>query len=99
MVYPPPCHHEIIGTELYDYYGFICRPPIHNVNITAALRALGVAVTPTQTDGPSLGKTVTSFLIHLPSIRQLVTVRILGFGSRGYLTPLSLPYEGSLAFR
>jgi hypothetical protein len=23
MFYPHPCHHEFIGTELYDYYGFI----------------------------------------------------------------------------
>jgi hypothetical protein len=39
MSCPPPCHHEFIGIELYDYYGFICQPSVHNVNITVALRA------------------------------------------------------------
>jgi hypothetical protein len=39
MFYPPSCHHEFIGTEFYDYYGFICRPSVHNANITVALRA------------------------------------------------------------
>jgi hypothetical protein len=39
MFYPHPCHHELIGTELYDYYGFICRPSVHHLGITASLRA------------------------------------------------------------
>jgi hypothetical protein len=39
MFYPHPGHPEIIGTQLYDYYGFICRPSIHHVSIAAALRA------------------------------------------------------------
>jgi len=26
MLYPPQCHHGFIGTEFYDYYGFISRP-------------------------------------------------------------------------
>lgn len=25
MFYPRPCHHEVIGTGLYDYYGFIMQ--------------------------------------------------------------------------
>ena len=52
-----------------------------------------------KADGSSLGKIVTFFLIYLPSIRQLVTVRILDFGGRGHLIPLLPPYEGSLSFR
>jgi hypothetical protein len=52
-----------------------------------------------KADGPSLGKIVTRFSVYLPSIQQQVTVRILGFGGRGHLTPLLPPYEGSLSFR
>src|SRR5690554_6012928 len=39
MFFPQLCHHNLIGIELYDYYGFICRPSVHHVSITAALRA------------------------------------------------------------
>ena len=65
-------------------------------------RSLGLKVSQLhrpKADGPSLGKIVTRFSIYLPSIRQHVTVRILGFGARGHLTPLLPPYEGSLSFR
>lgn len=86
MFYPLPCHHEIIGTQLYDYYGFICGPSVHHVSIAAALRAYRIAVIPTQTDGPSLGKVVTPVSIHLPSIHPQFTVRISGFGGSGHLT-------------
>jgi len=30
MFYPHLCHHRITGTGLYDYDGFICRPPSHH---------------------------------------------------------------------
>jgi hypothetical protein len=30
MFYPHRRHRRITGTELYDYYGFICWPPSHN---------------------------------------------------------------------
>jgi hypothetical protein len=30
MVYPHLRHRRITGTGLYDYYGFICRPPSHH---------------------------------------------------------------------
>jgi len=39
MFYPHPCHHEIIGIDFYDYYGFVCRPSVHHVRIAAPLRA------------------------------------------------------------
>jgi hypothetical protein len=39
MFYPHPCHHEIIGTKLYDYYGFILKPSVYHVYINVALRA------------------------------------------------------------
>ena len=32
MFYPHRRHRRITGTELYDYYGFICWPPSHNVS-------------------------------------------------------------------
>ncbi len=52
-----------------------------------------------KSDGSSLGTIVNYLSIYIPSIQQLVTMRILGFGSRGHLIPLQLPYEGSLSFR
>lgn len=39
MFYPQLCHHSLIGIRLYDYYGFICRPPLHHRHVTALLRA------------------------------------------------------------
>ena len=30
---------DITGTKLYDYYGFVCRPSVHNTRITAVLSA------------------------------------------------------------
>jgi len=30
MFYPHRRHRQITGTRLYDYYGFICRPPSHH---------------------------------------------------------------------
>jgi len=32
MFYPPLRHRSFIGTGLYDYYGFVCRPPSHHVS-------------------------------------------------------------------
>ena len=32
MFYPHRRHRRITGTELYDSYGFICRPPSHHVS-------------------------------------------------------------------
>jgi hypothetical protein len=32
MFYPHRRHRRITGTELYDYYGFICWPPSHHVS-------------------------------------------------------------------
>ena len=52
-----------------------------------------------ESDGSSLGKIVPLFSIYLPSIRQLVTMRILGVGGCRHLTPLLPPYEGSLSLR
>ncbi|ORU92831.1 MAG: hypothetical protein A6F70_03745 [Cycloclasticus sp. symbiont of Bathymodiolus heckerae] len=52
-----------------------------------------------KSDGSSLGKIVNYLSIYLPSIQQQITMRILGFGGRGHLTPLLPPYEGSLSFR
>jgi len=31
MFYPPLRHRRFIGIALYDYYGFIFRPPSHHV--------------------------------------------------------------------
>jgi len=69
---------------------------------SALLPRLGLKVSQLhrpEADGPSLGKVVPYFSIHLPSIRQYVAVRILGFGGCGRLTPMLPPDEGSLAFR
>ena len=37
VVYPRVRHRTFIGYHLYDYYGFICRPPAHNIYISAML--------------------------------------------------------------
>jgi hypothetical protein len=29
----------VIGSDLYGYYGFVCRPQVHNSRIAAGLRA------------------------------------------------------------
>ncbi len=39
-----------------------------------------------------------TFFAYPPSLLELVTKRILGFDKHGYLTPMLLPYEGSLSF-
>ena len=39
MVYPPLRHRSFFGTGLYDYYGFVCRPPSHHARVSAPLRA------------------------------------------------------------
>jgi len=31
MVYPHLRHRRLIGTELYDYYGFLFKPPSHHI--------------------------------------------------------------------
>ena len=31
-------HRTFIGSHIYDYDGFICRPPAHNIYISAMLR-------------------------------------------------------------
>ncbi len=33
------CHHTFIGCRFYAYYGFICRPSVHNTHISVLLRA------------------------------------------------------------
>ena len=39
MVYPHRRRRRFVGTGLYDYYGFICRPPSYHARVTASLRA------------------------------------------------------------